>query len=83
MRTAPEEFNLSANQHTQDPYTAEFFRSYRTMTFAGKRFVDLIDSEMKADPHRTRRGLLPVRDRPVEQEVIKTFHIEDYVSQGR
>ena len=56
MRTAPEEFNLSANLHDQDPTNAEFFRSYRTQTFPGRRFVTLLESEMKGALRRERKG---------------------------
>ena len=56
MRTAPEEFNLSANLHDHDPTNAEFFRSYRSQTFPGRRFVTLLESEMKGDLKRERKG---------------------------
>ena len=80
LRTAPEEFNLSANQHEQDPTASEFMRSYRTQSFPGLRFVKLIESEMNSHPQRERRGVLPVRREAVQQEVIRTYHIEELVS---
>ena len=80
LRTAPEEFNLSASQHDQDPTAAEFMRSYMTQSFPGLRFVKLIESEMNSDTHRERRGVLPVRREAVQQEVIRTYHIEELVS---
>ena len=80
LRTAPEEFNLSASQHDQDPTAAEFMRSYRTQSFPGLRFVKLIESEMNSHPQRERRGVLPVRREAVQQEVIRTYHIEELVS---
>ena len=77
MRTAPEECNLSANQHEQDPMNAEFIRSYMTKSFPGQRFVRLLESEMKRDPARSRKGVLPVRSDPVEKEEIRTYHLEE------
>ena len=78
MRTAPEECNLAANQHHQDCYNAEFYRSYMTKTFPGSRFLRLTESEVKAEPHQARQRLLPVRANPVGQEIIKQYHIEDF-----
>ena len=79
LRTAPEEFNLSANQHEQDPTASEFMRSYMTQSFPGLRFVKLIESEMGSSVNRERRGVLPVRREAVQQEVIRTYHIEELV----
>ena len=47
VRTALEEFKLSANLHPQDPFNAEFIRSYRTQSFPGRRFLVLLESETK------------------------------------
>ena len=78
MRTAPEEFNLSANQHHQDPTAAEFIRSYMTMSFPGARFVSLLEAESKVQIVRKRQGVLPVRKFPVGHEDLKTYHIEEF-----
>ena len=84
MRTAPEECNLSANQTEQDPMNAEFIRSYRTMSFPGLRLIRLLESEMKGDSARSRKGVLPVRSDPVEKEIIRTYHLEElYGYRGR
>ena len=82
LRTAPEEFNLSANQHEHDPTASEFMRSYMSQSFPGLRFVKLIESEMSSSVNRERRGVLPVRREAVQQEVIRTYHIEELVSVG-
>ena len=77
MRTAPEEFNLSANQHHHDPRAAEFIRSYRTISFPGARFVSLLESESNMHIARKRKGVLPVRKSAVGHEELKTYHIEE------
>ena len=77
MRTAPDEFNLSANQHKHDPMTAEFIRSYMSVSFPGQRFINLLESEMKGEMKRLRQGVLPVRAETVEKEVIRTYHLEE------
>ena len=64
--------------------TAEFIRSYRSVTFPGQRFVNLLESEMKGETKRLRKGVLPVRAEPVEKEVIRTYHLEElYGYRGR
>ena len=84
MRTAPEEFNLAANLHSQDPTNAEFIRSFRTQSFPGRRFVVLCESEMKKVSQRFRKGLLTARKKPVGDEKILTYHIEEiYGYRGR
>ena len=84
MRTAPEECNLSANQQEHDPMNAEFIRSYMAQSFPGQRFIKLLESEMKGDSTRRRKGILPVRSDPVEKEVIRTYHLEElYGYRGR
>ena len=63
---------------------AEFIRSYMTKTFPGQRLVRLLESEMKGDSARLRKGVLPVRSDPVEKEVIRTYHLEElYGYRGR
>ena len=48
-----------------------------TKFFPGQRFVRLLESEMKRDSARSRKGVLPVRSDPVEKEVIRTYHLEE------
>ena len=84
LRTAPEEFNLSANQHWQDPFNAEFIRTFRTVSFPGQRFLQVLDSELKAEASRVRRGVLPKRAALVQNETVSTYHIEEiYGYRGR
>ena len=77
MRTAPEEFNLSASHHHQDPTAAEFARSYRTKTFLGRRFLTLLETHCSGDGSRSRLGILPVRKAPVLTENIPIAHTEE------
>ena len=77
MRTAPEEFNLSANRQAHDPTVAEFARSYMTQTFPGRRFVQLLETHLSGDGRRSRRGILPVRTAPVDKETIRACHLEE------
>ena len=49
MRAAPEELNLSANQHAQDATTAEFFRSYRTHNFPGAELLQALEAEEQGE----------------------------------
>ena len=77
MRTAPEEFNLSANHHDHDPTAAEFARSYRVQTFPGRRFLTLLETHCSGDGSRKRLGILPVRQAPVLTENIPIAHLEE------
>ena len=77
MRTAPEECNLSANQHPHDATAAEFIRSYRTTTFRGRQYVKLLEREMDGSEQRERRGMLPVRKTAVDTESIKKVQIDE------
>lgn len=77
MRTAPEEFNLAANNDKHDHMNAEFIRSYRAATFPGVRFVRLLESELNRTQTRVRHGFLPVRAEPVNKEMIRTYHLEE------
>ena len=75
---------MSANQHYQDPFNAEFIRTYRTVSFPGQRFLQVLDSELKAEASRVRRGVLPKRAAPVQNETVSTYHIEEiYGYRGR
>ena len=51
-RTAPEEWNLSANYHEHDPTAAEFMRTYRPMDFPGGQLVKRLEAEQKSQPVR-------------------------------
>ena len=82
LRTAPEEFNLSANQHVHGPTAAEYIRSYMAQSFPGLRLVHTLEAEMKSDAQRFRRGLLPVRKDPVQGQAITTYHFEDSFMYG-
>ena len=84
MRTAPEELNLSANQHEQDATTAVFIRSYRTKNFPGAELLQVLEAEERGEAKRICRGRLPVRKAPVKSEELKAHHIEEvYGYRGR
>ena len=45
-RTAPEEWNLSANHKDQDPTCAEFLRTYMSMEFPGGVLLKRLEAEI-------------------------------------
>ena len=51
-RTAPEEWNLSANDHDQDPTAAEFLRTYRSIEFPGGQLVKRLEAEQEGQAVR-------------------------------
>ena len=58
-RTAPEEWNLSANFQEQDPTCAEFLRTYRSVEFPGGQLIRRLESEQQAQPMRETWKFLP------------------------
>ena len=47
LRTAAETFNLAVNMDEQDATQAEFIRTFRTVDFPGKLFLDRLELERK------------------------------------
>ena len=58
-RTAPEEWNLSANFHEHDPTAAEFMRTYMSVDFPGGQLMKRLEAEQKAQPMRETWKFLP------------------------
>ena len=58
-RTAPEEWNLAANYHEQDPTSAEFIRTYRSVEFKGGTLVRRLEAEQTGKPVREYLKQLP------------------------
>ena len=58
-RTAPEEWNLAAYHHDQDPTSAEFVRTYESADFPGGVLLRRLESEMKGSKTRTVSKVMP------------------------
>ena len=58
-RTAPEEWNLSANYHEHDPTCAEFLRTYRSVDFPGGQLLKRLEAEMESKLVRENYRMLP------------------------
>ena len=48
-----------------------------SQTFPGQRILNVLESEMKVQRGRVRKGLLPVRAHTIDKEVISIYHIEE------
>ena len=47
LRTAPETFNLAANLHDQDIMNAEFIRTFQSVSFPGRAFLNRQEAAVK------------------------------------
>jgi hypothetical protein len=75
VRTAPEEWNLAANWHEQDPTAAEFLRTYRSEYFPGGLLVHRLEAEKRRVDDRSCNKVVPVmpdRD-PTGPVFLKSF----------
>ena len=61
-RTAPEEFNLSAQWHEQDVTNAEFLRTFQSVSFQGRQLVRRLEAEEDGRPLRDFGKVLPTPD---------------------
>ncbi len=58
-RTAPEEWNLAAYHHDQDPTTAEFLRTYESVEFQGGVLLRRLEAEAKRAAKRDVTKVIP------------------------
>jgi hypothetical protein len=58
-RTAPEEFNLAAYCHDQDPTAAEFTRTYMSIDFQGGQLLQRLKDEERRAQQKTRQKFVP------------------------
>ena len=60
VRTAPEEWNLAAHWHDQDPMAAEFVRSYRSIHFPGVQLLARLEMEERKQEGKEIKKVLPI-----------------------
>ena len=77
LRTAAEEFNLSANSDDHDVKNAEFLRTYMSEDFPGGQLVKRLENEKKSQQTWTRSKVLPVQKNVPGTKPIMVTHFED------
>ena len=82
-RTGPEETNLAAYWHDQDPTTAEFNRTYRSEDFHGGQFVQRLEQEEKhAAQHEWQKVVPKAHGRGSGREDLVRHSVDFYGFRG-